>query len=72
MSGTETIDPRNVGLDMWSDEAILDALIDGQRRAVCGGGDGARPALAAGRVGDRRARRRRAGASSMPARAPPG
>jgi N-acetylmuramic acid 6-phosphate etherase len=34
MSGTETIDPRNVGLDMWPDEAILDALLDGQRRAV--------------------------------------
>lgn len=34
MSGTETIDPRNAGLDMWPDEAILDALLDGQRRAV--------------------------------------
>ena len=26
MSGTETIDPRNAGLDMWPDEAILDAM----------------------------------------------
>ena len=34
MSSTETIDPRNAGLDTWGDEAILDALIDGQRRAV--------------------------------------
>lgn len=34
MSGTETIDPRNAGLDMWPDEAILDAMLDGQRRAV--------------------------------------
>jgi N-acetylmuramic acid 6-phosphate etherase len=34
MSGTETIDLRNAGLDTWPDAAILDALIDGQRRAV--------------------------------------
>lgn len=34
MSGTEAIDPRNAGLDMWPDETILDALLDGQRRAV--------------------------------------
>jgi N-acetylmuramic acid 6-phosphate etherase len=34
MSGTETIDPRNAGLDLWPDEAVLDALLDGQRRAV--------------------------------------
>jgi N-acetylmuramic acid 6-phosphate etherase len=46
MSGTETIDPRNAGLDMWPDEAILDALIDGQRRAVSAV-ETARDALAA-------------------------
>ncbi len=46
MSTTETIDPRNVGLDTWSDERILDAMIDGQRRAVAAV-ERARPALAA-------------------------
>jgi len=34
MSGTETIEARNAGLDTWPDAAILDALLDGQRRAV--------------------------------------
>lgn len=46
MRRTETIDPRNAGLDLWPDEAILDALIDGQRRAVSAV-ETARDALAA-------------------------
>jgi len=46
MSGTETIDARNAGLDMWPDEAILDALVDGQRRAVAAV-EAARDAIAA-------------------------
>jgi N-acetylmuramic acid 6-phosphate etherase len=46
MTGTETIDPANIGLDTWSDEAILARLVDGQRRAVAAL-DAALPALAA-------------------------
>ena len=46
MSGTETIDPGIIGLDTWSDERILAALTDGQRRAI-DAVDKARPALAA-------------------------
>ncbi len=46
MTSTETIDQRHIGLDTWSDEKILDAMIDGQRRAVAAV-DAARPALAA-------------------------
>jgi len=34
MSATETIDPRYIGLDSWSDDAILTAFIEGQERAV--------------------------------------
>jgi N-acetylmuramic acid 6-phosphate etherase len=58
MTGTETIDPANIGLDTWSDEAILARLVDGQKRAVAAL-DAARPALAAaagaivGRLGER-------------------
>jgi N-acetylmuramic acid 6-phosphate etherase len=46
MSTTETIDQRNSGLDTWSDDRILDAMIDGQRRAVTAL-EAARPALSA-------------------------
>jgi N-acetylmuramic acid 6-phosphate etherase len=58
MTGTETIDPANIGLDTWSDEAILARLVDGQKRAIAAL-DAARPALAAAagaivaRLGDR-------------------
>jgi N-acetylmuramic acid 6-phosphate etherase len=34
MTGTENIDPRFRGLDTWDDSKILDALVDGQARAV--------------------------------------
>ena len=46
MSGTETIDPRYRGLDTWGDDAILDALLEGQARAV-GAVGAALPAIAA-------------------------
>lgn len=46
MSGTETIDPRNIGLDTRSDEEILAALTEGQARAIAAL-EAARPALAA-------------------------
>ena len=34
MSTTETINRRYVGLDSWSDEAILRAFVEGQERAI--------------------------------------
>ncbi|MCB1489066.1 MAG: N-acetylmuramic acid 6-phosphate etherase [Bauldia sp.] len=34
MDSPETISPRYVGLDTWSDASILDALAEGQERAV--------------------------------------
>ena len=34
MAGTETFDPRYRGLDTWNDSEILDALFDGQARAI--------------------------------------
>jgi len=43
MSGTEAIDPRYRGIDTWSDERILEALWDGQARAI----GAVRPALPA-------------------------
>ncbi|HET7717860.1 MAG TPA: N-acetylmuramic acid 6-phosphate etherase [Bauldia sp.] len=46
MSTTESIDRRHIGLDTWSDENILDALLDGQRRAIAAV-DSAKPMLAA-------------------------
>jgi N-acetylmuramic acid 6-phosphate etherase len=58
MSGTETIDPRNIGLDTRDDDTILAALTEGQARAIAAV-DRARPALAAaasalaGRVAER-------------------
>ena len=43
MAQTETISPRYRGLDTWSDEDVLDALWEGQARAVAA----VRPALPA-------------------------
>jgi N-acetylmuramic acid 6-phosphate etherase len=34
MAGTETFDPRYRGLDTWNDSEILNALLDGQVRAI--------------------------------------
>ncbi len=34
MSGTETVDPRFVDLDIWSSEAAIGAMLDGQAEAV--------------------------------------
>jgi N-acetylmuramic acid 6-phosphate etherase len=34
MDTTETISPRYIGLDSWGDEAVLDAFVAGQERAV--------------------------------------
>jgi N-acetylmuramic acid 6-phosphate etherase len=34
MSETETIDPRYRGLDTWDDEAVLEAFLEGQSRAI--------------------------------------
>ncbi len=34
MTTTEDISPRYAGLDSWSDEAILVALVEGQERAI--------------------------------------
>ena len=45
MSATETISPRYRGLDAWSDDAILAAFVDGQRRAIDAVG-AASPAIA--------------------------
>ena len=36
MDTTETISPRYIGLDSWDDEAILDAFVTGQERALAG------------------------------------
>src|SRR5690606_14792755 len=33
-AGTEAVDPRYAGLDTWSDDAILGALLEGQQRAL--------------------------------------
>jgi N-acetylmuramic acid 6-phosphate etherase len=43
LRGTESIDPRYRALDAWSDETLLDALWEGQARAVAA----VRPALPA-------------------------
>ena len=43
MAGTEDFSPRNLGLDTWSDEEILDAFWEGQARAIAA----VRPALPA-------------------------
>jgi N-acetylmuramic acid 6-phosphate etherase len=43
MSGTEAISPRYRGLDTWTDEAVLEALWEGQARAIAA----VRPALPA-------------------------
>ena len=57
MDSTETISPRYVGLDTRDDANILEALVEGQERAVAAA-RAARPALAAaagaivGRLGD--------------------
>lgn len=34
LASTETADPRYAGLDAWDDEAILSALLDGQKRGL--------------------------------------
>jgi hypothetical protein len=36
-NATEATDGRYAGLDTWSDDAILGALLEGQQQALCRG-----------------------------------